>query len=122
MSLGGLPTPLGCSLGHSSDIAGRLGSVYSSGDLLGRHQSILQGITDWEQGKNGYLSDGGRLVLNYLSYLFYLCRELVLIDVGRPYHLATLCVPEDSIVVTTTFLPTWLTCVDCYLYKRERLY
>jgi hypothetical protein len=43
-------------------------------------------------------------MLNCLSYLFYPCSELILIDVGRPYHLATLCVPEDSIVVTTAFL------------------
>jgi hypothetical protein len=61
-------------------------------------------------------------MLNCLSYLFYLCSELMLIDAGRPCRLATLCVPEDSIVVTTTFLRTWLTCIDCCLYKGERLY
>jgi hypothetical protein len=45
-----------------------------------------------------------KVILNCLSYLFYLGSELILIDTGRPYHLATLCVPEDSIVITTTFL------------------
>lgn len=47
---------------------------------------------------------------------FYLCSEL---DVGRPCHLATLCVPEDSIVVTTTFLRTYLMCIDCCLSKAK---
>ena len=54
---------------------------------------------------------------------FHLGSELMLIDVRRlpPCHLDILCDPEDSIVVTTTFLRTWLTCIDCCLQPKRGL-
>jgi hypothetical protein len=52
---------------------------------------------------------------------FYLGSELILIDVRRPCHLDTLCDPEDSIVATTTFLCTWLTCIGCCMQLKRGL-